>query len=397
MRDATVRGWTGVAVAVLCVTGFYSVLVARRVEQHGVRWFLHLGHEFLTAGSSSRVLRPTLGWQSRVGYDGQYYFAVAADPRHARDYIGGNSGIVYSRVFYPAASRVAAGGSVAALPYSMLAINLFALLLGTASLAVWLRNRGSPAWPAAVFGLFPGLVFTVIRDLTEPLAFGLTAAAMLVCEGRSTRRLVGAALLFALALLTRETVAPFALAAAATLVFARPGRRDWRRGLLFAVGSFAPLVLWRIGVAAAIHQSTQEVGGAGWGIPLHGILSYRPFDAQHRLIVLTVVLPALALGAGALPLLRERAARIPALLLVVNVLLYVVFLPATVDVDYGAAGRAAIGVVLAAAYCVPYWRLDLRHRLRVPIAAAVALSLTIVWFLVVARHYGLDGMDLISS
>jgi hypothetical protein len=64
-----------------------------------------------------------------------------------------------------------------------------------------------------------------------------------------------------------------------------------------------------------------------------------------------------------------------------------------VDVDYGAAGRAAIGVVLAAAYCVPAWWTT---RLRRAVVGAGAFLWSIAWFLLVASHYGLPGVDLIT-
>jgi hypothetical protein len=392
-----VKPWAGVAVVFLCVAAFYAVLVARRADQHSVRWFVHLGHEFLTTSTKSNVLTPALGWQSRVGYDGQYYFAVAVDPSNARHYIGGNSGIVYSRIFYPAAARVAGAGSVDAVPYAMLVINLLAITLGSAALALWLRRQGGPEWPAVVFGLFPGAVFTVIRDLTEPLAFGLVAAGILALDARRPRRVALSSAIFALALLTRETIFPFVVAAAAAVVFTGDGHRRWRRGVAFLAGSFGPLLVWRLIVTALLGQSTQEVGGSGWGVPFHGIFSYWPWDHQHRLIVLTIVLPSLALAAAAVPLLRRREGRIAGALLIANILLYVVFLPDGVDVDYGAAGRAAVGVVFAAALCVPYWRLQRPHRLRLALAAPLAFSVTILWYLLVAKHYGLDAMDLISS
>jgi hypothetical protein len=391
-----------VAAVVIGVMAVYAVYVAMRIREHSVLWFVHLGRQFLNAGSGSTVITPALGWQSPIGYDGQYYFAVAADPAHAHDYIGGNAGYVYARVFYPAVSRAASLGSVEALPYAMLAINLVAVAAGTLAVAVWLRRRGAPAWPAALFGLYPGLIFTVFRDLTEPLAFGLVACAVLAYDDRRPRRLFVSAALFALAALTRETVVPFAVAAAAALVVAdRAGterwkaRRVWRRGILFALGACGPLLVWRVVVSAYLHEPTQETAhSAAWAVPFHGILSYWPFDPQHRLIVLAVVLPALVGAAGAVVLLRQRATRVLAALLLLNVLLYVVFLPDGVDVDYGAASRAAIGVVLAALLCVPAWWRSGLGRVAVWIGA---FGWSLAWYLVVASHYGLPGMELITQ
>jgi hypothetical protein len=395
-------GWGAaqVALAFVCVLAFYAVLVPARIEQYGVRWFVHLGEQFLTTSTTSDVITPSLGAQSPVGYDGQFYFALAADPVHARYYMPGSAGYVYSRVFYPATSRAVSLGSADAIPYAMLVINLLAIGVGTLAVALWLRARGAPAWPAALFGLYPGMIFCAFRDLTEPLAFALAAFAVLVFDERRTGRLVGSGVLFALAALTRETVVPFALAAAAALAVADKGGgriwrspHTWRRSLLFVAGTCGPLLVWRQLVAAYLHAPTQETGGAGWAIPFHGIGSYWPFDAQHWLIVLTVIVPTLAVAVGALFLFRR--AQVAAALLLANVLLYVVFLPDSVDVDYGAAGRAAIGVVLAALYCLPAWRPRGPGRTAALGTGVVAWS--VAWYLIVASQFGLDGFNLITT
>jgi hypothetical protein len=384
----------------VCVLVFYAVLVSARIEQHGVRWFVHFGDRFLSTSTRSDVITPSLGAQSTIGYDGQFYYALAADPVNARYYMPGKAGYVYSRVFYPATARAVSLGSADAIPYAMLAINLVAVGAGTFAVGLWLRARGAPAWPAVLFGLYPGMIFSALRDLTEPLAFALAAFAVLAYDERRTGRLVASASLFALAALTRETVVPFALAGAAALALVDgAGRhtwrsaRVWRRSLLFVAGTCGPLLVWRQAAAAYVHEPTQETGGGGWAIPFHGIVSYWPFDPQHRLIALTVILPTLVVATGAILLLRR--APVAAALLLVNVLFYVVFLPATVDVDYGAAGRAAIGVMLAALYCLPAWQM--RGIVRSAVLGAGAFAWSIGWYLVVASHYGLDGFNLITT
>jgi hypothetical protein len=397
---STVWGSAQVALACSCVVVFYAVLVSARIEQHGVRWFVHFGDRFLSASTRSDVITPSLGAQSRVGYDGQFYYALAADPVHARYYMPGRAGYVYSRVLYPATARAVSLGSADAIPYAMLAINLLAVGAGTFAVALWLRARGAPAWPAALFGLYPGMIFSALRDLTEPLAFALAAFAVLAYDERRTGRLVASASLFALAALTRETVVPFALAGAAALALADgAGRRRWRsarvwrRSLLFVAGTCGPLLVWRQAVAAYVHEPTQETGGGGWAIPFHGIVSYWPFDPQHWLIVLTVIVPTLAVAVGALFLFRR--APVAAALLLANALLYVVFLPDSVDVDYGAAGRAAIGVVVASLYCLHAWR---PHGFKgVAVVGAGAFAWSVGWYLIVASSYGLDGFNLITT
>jgi len=387
---------------VACVAVFYAIAVPVRLEQHGALWFVHIGSDFLSAAHTSDVIRPSLGAQNTFGYDGQYYFALAADPVHARDYMGGNAGVVYSRAFYPAVSRGVSFGSVAALPYAMLVVNLLAVLAGTVAVALWFVKRGFTPWPALLYGLFPGLVVSSFRDLTEPLAFGLAAVAALAFDRTRTRRLMLSALLFAHAVLTRETIVPFALAGAAALAFddRRRVQSDrwwsrWWRAAAFAAGTCGPLLLWRLVVTFWIDQPTQEVGHErGWILPLHGIWSWWPFDRTHWLIVVAVTLPSLAAGAGALVLIRRRRCVVPAGLLLANVLLYVVWLPRAVNIDESAASRAAVGVVLAALYCLPAWWSASRARVAV---AAGALAFSIAWFLLAAALLGVSGLHDITT
>jgi hypothetical protein len=375
----------------VCVAAFYAVFVSIRLEQHDALWFVHIGSHFLSAAHTSHVIRPSIGAQNALGYDGQYYFALAADPAHAHDYMDGQAGIVYSRVLYPVVARAASGGSVTALPYALLVVNLLAVLAGTAAVALWLVKRGFSPWPALLYGLFPGLVVTVFRDLTEPLAFALAAFAVLAFDRARSRRLALSAILFALAALTRETVVAFALAAAVALAL---DDRRWRRAVAFAVAACGPLLVWRLVVTLWIGGSTQEVGHErGWILPLHGIWSWWPFDRSHWLIVLTVTLPALAAAAGALALLRRRQCTVLAGLLLVNVLLYVVWLPRAVYIDYSAASRAADGVVLAALYCLPAWWTVSRARVGVAVGA---FALSIGWYLIAAALFGLGGINEIT-
>jgi hypothetical protein len=112
------------------------------------------------------------------------------------------------------------------------------------------------------------------------------------------------------------------------------------------------------------------------------------------LIVLAVTLPALAAGAGALVLLRRKQSLVPAGLLLVNVLLYVVWLPRAVYIDDSAASRAAVGVVLAALYCLPAWWRAPRGRV---VVATGALALSVGWYLIAAVLLGVNGLQSITT
>jgi len=386
-----------VLVVLACV---YLPFVGLRIATHDVFWFVHMGRQTLEAASTSTIITPARGWQSEAGYDGQYYYALAVDPRHAKDYMPlDDRGFVYSRPLYPALARTLALGSTAAVPYTMLLLNLLAVAAGTLAVAIWLRRRGLPPLYALLYGLFPGLVFCVFRDLTEPVAYGLAALAALVLDSGSRRALVGSAALFALAGLTRETTLVFAAAAALAIGLsgkqrARPAM-GWLTAALFLAGCTIPLFAWRSIAGRFVDAPTQERGdGLESLIPFHGIAHYWPWHDQHVLIVGAVILPTLISLIG-LPMLLRRRATIPVgALLALNAAPLVVFLPSGVDVDYGAAGRAAIGVVLATLACLPRWTRDGRLS---PHAGAVVLTWSFPWFLAVATLVGIPGWTLTTT
>src|SRR5436190_17452667 len=184
-----------------------------------------------------------------------------------------NAGVIYSRIGYPATVRALSGGNVVLVPYVMLLLNVLAAVGGTLAIAFFLRRNGLPPALALVYGLYPGLVMSVLRDLTEPLAFALAAVALVVFDARSKWRLLGSGALFGLAMLTRETVALFPAILSLALLVGVGTSFEWKirlrlsnlaRSIAFAELAFAPLLLWRHIVATHLpHKMIQEpfVGG----------------------------------------------------------------------------------------------------------------------------------------
>jgi hypothetical protein len=375
-----------VAPVIACVAVFYAIFVPLRLVQHDTLWFVHTGRAFGTAAHTSPYLSG-LRQDKPVGYDGEFYYAVAADPSHAKDYLRERAGIVYSRIGYPALAYVLSGGSREALPTAMLAINLAAVFVATGAIGAWLIRRGLSPWPAALYGLFPGVIFSVFFDLTEPLAFALVAVAALLLE----TRLWASAAFFAGAVLTRETTVPFVLAAAISA-----GRGAWRRRVVFAAVTCGPLLLWRIVVHAYTHQATQETGhSSDWLVPFHGFWPGYPLDSEHRLILFTVLAPGVIAALGGIVLLRQRRTRLPAALLLANVLLYLVFLPHGPYIDYPAAARSVIGILVAALYCLPWWW-NRQWSVRL-VLAGEAFAWSLPWYLIVAWKYSLATFKAITS
>jgi hypothetical protein len=376
----------------LVVVGFYATMVSVRVYQHdGALWFAHLGSHFETSSHTSTIIGPQLGAESPDGYDGQFYYFIAVDPAHARDYMhfgrDDQSGVRYARIVYPLLARGLSGGETRAVPYALVAVNLVAICTGTAALALWLSRRRRSPWFAAIYGLWPGLVFSVFRDLAEPVAYTLVVLAVLAFDLRSTRRLAGAAALFALALLTRETTIVFPLMGGVALGL---HGRAWKRAALFVAGSVAPMFAWRVALTLRFHVTTLEHTG-GWRVlvPFHGMARWWPWNNVHWLMVWTLDVPLVLVGAIAVYLLRTQRAAFAAVSILLNLALFIVFIPSHVTVDFGAAGRNATPVVVAALFALP--------ALNTRTAALVGAVLSPFWYLAAAAALGLAGLQLVTT
>jgi hypothetical protein len=289
-------------------------------------------------------------------------------------------------VLYPLAARVLALGRADWVPWTLILVNLAMIGVGTAALAAWLRRHKASAWYAAVYGFYPGVLITLTRDTTEVMAYGLVALAVyLFGRGRMESRgggLLPAAMVFALAILTRETAAIFAIGYALAVLASGRGAwrqrlsQNWRRAALFVAIWAVPIALWKLflrfwlgsfGLDAHIER-----------VPFLGIASWYPWNSGQVDEVGIVVIPAMLCGIVAAWAIIRGIRRVETWLLVANVLILVVLLESPAYNDISSSGRITIGVVLAAMLCVPYLAL----RLRAWIWAAAVLWLTpmLFWF-----------------
>lgn len=142
-----------------------------------------------------------------AGYDGQYFWMQAGDPflrgRALRGLTSLGTEFRAQRVAYPALAGGLAAGSRAALPWTLLLVNVAAVVALTAAAARFARAEGRSGWWALALGLSPGVVLATLRDLSDPLAVCALAGGLMAWR-RDGRAL--AAGLLALAVLTRETM-----------------------------------------------------------------------------------------------------------------------------------------------------------------------------------------------
>lgn len=235
-----------VAALVLVVMGLFVAARLVLVADGDVGAFVVRGERSGPPGVSSDV--PVV---EGLGYDGQYYYRMALAPTHLeREHAGIvlDDDLRRARIGYPVVVHALALGQAGAVPWALVVVNVLCLALAAGLAASWARAHGhAPAWGLLVAG-YGGMVTSVSRDLTEPLALALLLAALVAL--RAGRRGL-AVLAMSGAVLTRETalLLPVALLLVAAWRVLRDRRRPSSESLLWAV-PVAVWVAWEVLVTA---------------------------------------------------------------------------------------------------------------------------------------------------
>jgi len=296
------------------------------------------------------------------GYDGQFAYYIARDPAGGCPQCDASS-YRYQRILYPLLAWVLALGRPEAVPWTLIAINVAALVGGTYFTERLLDAHRVSRWYALAYGLYGGLVAGLRLDLTEPLAYGLVQAGLWAWEQRSGgaeerrgRWLPLAAgylpsVLLALAVLAKETTL---VAVAGLVLYLALERRWWEAtklglivGLTFAIWQGA---LWGWLGAPGI-GSGGDMATPFEVIPFWGLLRVAQVDWRVFLILLAIegplfVLPTIwALVASARDLWRGR--RHPWLTILLLQAAVLPFLPNSTWREPLAMARLAVGLVAA--------------------------------------------------
>ncbi len=227
------------------------------------------------------------------GYDGQFAYQIARDPLGASRFLDVPA-YRYQRILYPLISWALALGQGAFVPWTLIAVNWLALVVGTRLTEDILTGRGVNRWYALSYGLFGGLMMAVRLDLTEPLAYTLAQAALLSYERGRVR---GAAGWLALAALTKETT--LLVAAGFLLSFALS--RRWRDLVQWAVIVGAPFaalqVFLRVWLGAWGVGSGGAMGTPFEWIPYRGLWSLAAINVRAFALIALIVTPMALLPA----------------------------------------------------------------------------------------------------
>jgi hypothetical protein len=361
-----------IALVVASVWSIWAVGAVRR-ETIGAR--VHVGTMFLAqgAGSSEVIDRDHVQPVGEFGYDGQFFYYMALDPGAAPAYLDKPASYRYARALYPFAARATAVGRPSLVPWTLLLINLVAVVGGTLALALMLQRRGASPYFALLFGFAPGLYEAVSRDLSEPLAYSLVLVALAVWWWDDKPRPWSAAILFGLAGITRETTLIFPLALAAAALFGlrdgiEPRRgRDLRSAIVLSVVALAPFVALRVGLLWWLGNDGSPQAARFPRLPFGGLFDHWPLNRILLEQVWSVVIPSLV----AVILVAVFTRRLgPSLLaLVCNVAVLVVFLPAPSYDSVVASSRIALGITCAFLACLPV--IPAAHRAQVALGVAV--------------------------
>jgi len=275
------RSWLRRPAVIVAV--FYTAIVIALLATHewDARFFATLGPQWQ---------RHDPGLSKRA--DGSIYYAFATDPRGAAEqYPRART----ARVLYPMAARVLALGSSELVPWTLVLVNVLAIVLGTEVLHRLLERRHLPSWAALAYGGWVGLGLALLHDTGEPISY-LCALLGIAWLERSRPALACAA--FVAALLGRETtillIAPYLLTGPDHGAF-----RWWLPTVVVLAG-----IGW--GAYLALAGVGPWVGFTLWRLPLSGFLRTRLVDLPITLLY--IVIPALVLAAGAGWALRRRAA-----------------------------------------------------------------------------------------
>jgi hypothetical protein len=296
----------------LVVAVAYCAFLNARLAVHGYdpSAFVMAGDEWC---NPERVPASLTVQPRSPGYDGQWYYRLALDPflTQADDHGVRLPSPSYrqQRLLYPLLTWMLSLGRPSLVPAALILVNYLALCaLG------WVGGRYAQSlkqhalWGVA-FALYPGLLLSLARDLTEILEVTLLLSGLLLLR---RRRQLWAALLLASAVLTRETAVGAVLVLWLAPVWGGRGKRKvaWPVAVI-PLATFClwqGLLFWRWG-QFSVGASTRRLG-----LPFGGILGSCLENAHSRgglpLLWLTEVTFLLALAVAVLSSLRASAASV---------------------------------------------------------------------------------------
>lgn len=282
-----------------------------------------------------------------IGYDGQFAYAIAINPLSAVPLMD-DPAYRYQRILYPVLARAMALSQPELVPWTLIALNIVALAVGTELLGRHLSRHGARPWYGLLFVLWVGQWFALRFDLQEPLSLALALAALALLDRNHVWL---AAVTFGLGGLAKDMALLFCLGAAANMFMSR---RTWP-GITLLLGGLLPYLLWAV-VLSGIFKTCvfQSSAATVERIPFNGLRCCSP--GLLGLALLWLIAPA----AFAVWIILSRRAVLqkswPIWATLANIA-FLVFLPCSAYGDGIALLRLGSGLVISiailTAMCAP--------------------------------------------
>ena len=258
-----------VGLVYLLLLGFFVT-----VRHYSAFDFIHLGTVW-----GSHVASGT--W----GYDGQFYYQIARNPLGAARYMD-NAPYRYQHLLYPLLAWLLSLGQAPLVPYTLLLINLAAIVGSVEIVSRLLSKNGLSPWFSLALGLYYGLAVGLTFDTTEPFT------CVLLCLGiwsLEKKHWLLAALWMGLATISREIAVLFPLCLATAFVW----NRQWKGAISFICLGVLPLPIF-LGALTVIFGHTGVTFGPPFEhLPFAGIFDFRHTPHKFWLLVLVMLLPTL--------------------------------------------------------------------------------------------------------
>ncbi len=212
------------------------------------------------------IPKKTIVFKSSIGYDGQFYYIMAHDPlilTKMYQYLDAPA-YRYQRMLYPLLVYGLSCGIPDLIPFMLILVNLAAIIMGTYFVALMLKDRKMNPWYALFYTFLSGFLFTILRDLSGPLAAGFVVGGLFFYYRQN---FIISALFISASVLTREIFLAVVPILAFDEIFLK---RNLKAGL-FSLIPLVPFLLWQFYVYYKIQTLTWQPGRLG--IPFMGIIT----------------------------------------------------------------------------------------------------------------------------
>lgn len=189
------------------------------------------------------------------GYDGEFVYFLARYGLASEPYLDVPA-YRAQRILLPVLGGILAFGQTPLLVWSLLIVNLVALGAGTYLLEELLEAHKARRWIALGFGLSLGMFGAARLTTTETLAYALALGGLYLME---RNRWQWAALVFALALLSKETTIFFPAAYGVYLLY----QRRITQPFIFGAIVLVPFILWQLVLFRTFGSFGLGSGGGG--------------------------------------------------------------------------------------------------------------------------------------